>query len=156
LIRPASRGFVSLRSNNALDAPLIQPNYLQSAKDLDLMVNGTRLALELLATKAFEEFCGDHYHYAPNNKVSPDSTDTELAEFIRSHCETIYHPVGTCKMGADQMAVVDAELKVRGTENLRVADASVFPEAIGGNPNAVVIMIAEKAADLIKNARNNQ
>lgn len=155
LIRPTSRGFIGLRSNNALDAPLIQPNYLQSAKDLNLMVKGTRLALELLAAKAFAEFCGDAYHYDSNNKVSLDSTDAQLAEFIRQNCETIYHPVGTCKMGADETAVVDAELKVHGTKNLRVVDASIFPEAIGGNPNAVVIMVAEKAADLIKNARNN-
>ncbi len=156
LIRPESRGFVGLRSNDALDAPLIQPNYLESAADLEIFVKGTRLALELLGTKAFEDFCGDFYHYDQKNQVSLKSSDTELAEFIRNNCETIYHPVGTCKMGADEMAVVDSKLKVRGTENLRVADASVFPEAIGGNPNAVVIMVAEKAADLIKNARNHQ
>lgn len=156
LIRPTSRGFVGLRSNNALDAPLIQPNYLQSGKDLDLLVKGTRLALELVAAKAFAEFCGGIYDYDKTNKISLKSSDSEVAEFIRHNCETIYHPFGTCKMGADDLSVVDAKLKVHGTENLRVVDASVFPAAIGGNPNASVIMIAEKAADLIKNARNHQ
>jgi choline dehydrogenase len=156
LIRPTSRGSVALRSGDALDAPIIQPNYLQTANDLDLLVKGTRLALELIAAKVFAEFCGDVYHYDRTNKISRSASDAEIAAFVRQNCETIYHPVGTCKMGADEMAVVDSKLKVRGTENLRVVDASVFPAAIGGNPNASVIMIAEKAADSIKNARNHQ
>ncbi len=156
LIRPKSRGFVGLHSNDPFAAPLIQPNYLENSADVDLITEGVRLGFKLAATQAFAPFCGEFYHYDSANRINTDSTDSEIGAFIRNNCETIYHPVGTCKMGADEMAVVDAELKVHGTENLRVVDASVFPEAIGGNPNATVIMIAEKAADLIKNARNNQ
>jgi choline dehydrogenase len=156
LIRAKSRGFVGLRSDDPFAAPLIQPNYLENAADLNLIVEGVRLGFELAATQAFAPFCGEVYQYDRSNQISADSTDAEIASFIRNNCETLYHPVGTCKMGADDLAVVDAKLKVHGTENLRVVDASVFPEAIGGNPNATVIMIAEKASDLIKNARNNQ
>lgn len=156
LIRAKSRGFVGLRSNDPLAAPLIQPNYLENSDDLDLIVEGVRLGLRLAATKAFAPFCGEVYQYDAANPITTDSTKSEIESFIRNNCETIYHPVGTCKMGTDETAVVDAQLKVHGTENLRVADASVFPEAIGGNPNAAIIMIAEKAADLIKNARNHQ
>lgn len=156
LIRPKSRGFVGLRSNDPLAAPLIQPNYLENSDDLDLITEGVRLGFELAATRAFAPFCGEVYQYDPAHPISADSTDQQIADFIRNNCETIYHPVGTCKMGADESAVVDTKLKVYGTKNLRVVDASVFPEAVGGNPNAAIIMIAEKAADLIKNARNNQ
>ncbi len=156
LIRPKSRGFVGLRSNNPLDAPLIQPRYFENSDDLQLLVEGVRLAFRLAHSKAFSAFCGEFYRFEGTKKISPDSTDAEIAEYIRRTVETLYHPVGTCKMGADEMAVVDAKLKVHGTENLRVVDASVFPEAIGGNPNAAIIMIAEKTADIIKNARNIQ
>ncbi len=155
LIRPKSRGFVKLRSNDAFAAPIIQPHYLENTADLDLIAEGVRLAFELAETKAFAPFRGEIYHHDTVNKVNRNSTKPQLAEFVRNNCETLYHPVGTCKMGADDMAVVDSDLKVHGTDNLRVVDASIFPEAIGGNPNAAVIMIAEKAADLIKNARNN-
>ena len=155
LIRPQSRGFVGLRSNDAFHAPVIQPNYLEDTADLDLIAEGVRLAFELTETKTFAPFCGEIYHHDMAQKVNRNSSKEEIAAFVRNNCETLYHPVGTCRMGADEMAVVDAELRVHGTDNLRVVDASVFPEAIGGNPNAAVIMIAEKAADLIKNARNN-
>jgi choline dehydrogenase len=156
LIRPKSRGFVGLRSDDPFAAPLIQPNYLENSDDLDLIVEGVRLGFKLAAARAFAPFCGEFYQYDSANPITAESSDSEIESFIRNNCETIYHPVGTCKMGADETAVVDARLKVHGTENLRVADASVMPEAIGGNPNAAIIMIAEKAADLIKNARNNQ
>ncbi len=155
LIRPKSRGFVGLRSNDAFDAPVIQPNYLEDPADVNLIVEGVRLAFELADTKAFAPYRGEIYHQDSAYQVARSSTVKEIADFIRNNCETLYHPVGTCKMGSDELAVVDAELKVHGTENLRVVDASVFPEAIGGNPNAAVIMIAEKAADLIKYARTN-
>lgn len=154
LIRPQSRGFVKLRSNDAFSAPVIQPHYLENDADLQILIEGVRLAFDIAQTKAFDDFRGEIYQYDKSNRIFPNSTESEIAEFIRHNCETLYHPVGTCKMGSDAMAVVDADLKVRGTENLRVVDASIFPEAIGGNPNAAVIMIAEKAADLIKNAQN--
>ena len=150
LIRPQSRGFVALRSRDPLAAPLIQPNYLESDDDLRLFIDGVRLAFRLAATRAFAPFCGELYRYDAKNAIRPDSSDEEIADFVRDNCETLYHPVGTCRMGTEAAAVVDPELKVYGTENLRVVDASVFPEAIGGNPNATVIMIAEKAADFIK------
>jgi len=156
LIRPRSRGFVGLRSNDAFQAPIIQPNYLEDTADLDLIAKGVRLAFELAETKAFAPFRGEIHHHDTVNKIDRDSSKEQIAAFVRNNCETLYHPVGTCRMGADEMAVVDAELKVNGTDNLRVVDASVFPEAIGGNPNAAVIMVAEKAADLIKHARTNQ
>jgi choline dehydrogenase len=152
LIRPKSRGFVGLRSADPLSAPLIQPNYFENGDDLNLMVDGIRLAFELAETKAFAPFRGDIFQYDPENKITAASSDAEIAGFVRNKCETLYHPVGTCKMGADEMAVVDRNLKVYGTANLRVVDASVMPEAVGGNPNAAIIMIAEKAADLIKSA----
>ena len=151
LIRPKSRGFVALRSNDPFAAPLIQPNHFENTDDLDLFVEGVRLAFRLAATRAFAPFCGEIYQYDAANPIDAGSTADQIAEFIRNNCETLYHPVGTCRMGTDAgAAVVDPELKVYGTENLRVVDASVFPEAIGGNPNATIIMIAEKAADLIK------
>jgi choline dehydrogenase len=150
LIRPKSRGCIALRSNDPLAAPVIQPNYLENTDDLDLLVEGVRLGLKLAKTRAFSNFCGEIYQYDSANHITFDSTDEQIAAFVRNNCETLYHPVGTCRMGNDETSVVDSELKVRGTDNLRVVDASVFPAAIGGNPNAAVIMIAEKAADLIK------
>lgn len=151
LIRPKSCGFVELRSANPNEAPLIQPNYFEKAEDLELMVKGFRLSFDLINTNAFDEFRGEVYSDDKIGTISRDSSDAELADYIRHNAETLYHPVGTCKMGSDDLSVVDAKLKVHGTENLRVIDASVFPTAIGGNPNAAVIMIAEKASDLIKN-----
>lgn len=156
LIRPKSSGFVGLRSANPTDAPIIQPNFFENSKDLDLMVKGYRLCFDLIYTKAFDEFRSEIYCDDKIGSIARDSSNSEIADYIRRNAETLYHPVGTCKMGSDDLAVVDANLKVHGTENLRVVDASVFPTAIGGNPNAAVIMIAEKAADLIKNGRNYQ
>ena len=95
---------------------------------------------------AFDEFRGKEIN--PGDHIQ---TDQEIEEFIRSHGETIYHPVGTCKMGNDEFSVVDDKLRVRGVENLRVVDASVMPTLIGGNTNAPTIMIAEKGADMILN-----
>ena len=152
LIRPKSCGFVELRSTDPIDPPVIQPNYFEKAEDLDLFVKGFRLAFDLANTKAFDEFRGEVYCDDKIGSISPDSSDAEIADYIRHNAETLYHPVGTCKMGNDDSSVVDAKLKVHETENLRVIDASVFPTAIGGNPNAAVIMIAEKAANLIKNS----
>lgn len=148
LIRPASRGHITLRSNDPFEAPSIQPRYLESETDVQVLVNGVSLACELAQTRAFSAYRGqavcDGLQLCANN---------EIADYIRNTVETLYHPAGTCKMGNDAMAVVDARLRVHGVQNLRVVDASVMPEIIGGNLNAAVIMIAEKAADLIKTER---
>jgi choline dehydrogenase len=145
LIRPESRGHLRLRSNDPFDAPLIQPNYLASEADLELLVEGVRIARETARTRAMSEFAGEEVW--PGKEVK---TKDEIEDFIRRTTETIYHPAGTCKMGSDSMSVVDSRLRVRGVEGLRVVDASVMPTIIGGHTNAPTIMIAEKAADMIK------
>ena len=143
-LRPESRGEVLLGSNNPLDEPVIKANYLSEPADLAALVAGVKVARKIFETKHFRPLLGEEY------EASRDAqTDDEIEAFIRQHAETIYHPVGTCKMGHDDMAVVDARLRVRGTESLRVVDASVMPTLIGGNTNAPTIMIAEKASDMI-------
>ncbi len=145
LIRPESRGSITLRSSNALEPPTIQPHYLSSEADLRLLIEGIRLGRRIGQAKAFDAFRGAEVYPGPEAQ-----SDAAIAEYIRSIAETLYHPVGTCKMGSDPMAVVDARLRVRGVEGLRVVDASVMPAIVGGNTNAPTIMVAEKAADLIK------
>jgi choline dehydrogenase len=144
LVLPASRGFVALRSPDPLAPPLIQPNYLSDARDLAVLVAGVRLGRRLAATRAFAPFVGEAIQPAPALE-----RDDELDEYVRAHCNTIYHPVGTCKMGSDPLAVVDAELRVRGVEGLRVADASIMPTIVNGNTNAAAMVIGEKLATLL-------
>lgn len=143
LLLPESVGYLRLRDKNPESAPVIQPNFLSAEADLMHLIKAGRKALEVMQDKAF-----DPYRKA---MVSPpdSSTDDAWAAHIRQSLETIYHPVGTCKMGQDEMAVVDANLKVHQIEGLRVADASIMPRIVSGNTNAPVIMIGEKAADLI-------
>lgn len=143
-LRPESRGFVSLNSANPLAAPLIQPNFLSAENDINVMVDAIKIARKIFASPAFKSVIGAEY--APGEGVS---SDAEIANYIRRAGETIYHPVGTCKMGVDEMAVVDPQLRVNGLQNLRVVDASIMPNLVGGNTNAATIMIAEKTADLI-------
>jgi choline dehydrogenase len=147
-LRPRSRGRISLASNRAGDKPRIEANYLGDAEgfDLKMTVECARVSREILAQKAF-----DPYRGAPIFPARRDLSDAELAEFVRAKAETVYHPIGTCRMGSDDASVVDPELRVRGVEGLRVIDASVMPTLIGGNTNAPTIMIAERAADLIRN-----
>jgi choline dehydrogenase len=144
-LRPQSRGSIALRSANALDPPAIQPNYLSSDVDLRVFISGIRLCRRLAHAKAFDACRGAEL--CPGASVESDAA---IAEYLRAGLETLYHPVGTCKMGADPMAVVDARLCVRGLEALRVVDASVMPTITSGNTNAPTVMIAEKAADLIR------
>jgi choline dehydrogenase len=144
-IRPRSRGRISLRSSNPLDSPLIEPSYFSDQRDLDVMLAGVRLARTIASAAAFRKYRG------PEMLPGPDAKDDEsLRRHIEKYAATLYHPVGTCKMGNDSMAVVDSELRVRDLEGLRVVDASVMPMITGGNTNAPTIMIAEKGADLIR------
>ena len=144
VLRPESRGYIALKSLDPNVQPLIQPNYLSVQKDLDVMVKGVKMSREVINQKAFDQYRGAELH--PGLDVQ---SDKEIEEFVRANAETIYHPVGTCKMGSDEFAVVDDRLRVRGVENLRVVDASVMPTLIGGNTNAPTIMIADKISDHI-------
>ena len=148
-LRPRSRGRVALASSRAADKPIIDPNYLGDPEgfDMKMMVECAKLSLELLSQKAF-----DPYRGAPIFPKATPRSEADFIEFVRNRAETVYHPVGTCRMGSDDAAVVDPLLRVRGVDGLRVVDASVMPELPGGNTNAPTIMIAERAADLIRAA----
>jgi len=143
-IRPESRGTIALQSADFSAPPLIDPNYLHLEEDQKIQVAGGRKALEVLEAEAFESI--RIKNHIPKQR---DSDEAWLAH-IRETAECIYHPVGTCKMGVDEMAVVDPQLRVKGFYNLRVIDASVMPIISSGNTNAPTMMIAEKGADLIK------
>lgn len=147
LLRPGSRGAIRLRSANPAHAALIDPNFLSDPADMPLMVKAVRSARRVLAMPAFDPFRGAELF--PGAQVQ---TDGQIEQFVRAKAESIYHPVGTCKMGHDPLAVVDDSLRVHGVDGLRVADVSVMPFIIGGNTNAPAIMIAEKASDLITGA----
>ncbi len=143
-LRPKSRGYLALKSADPRDPPLIQPNYLSHPDDLETLLAGVKTCRKILAAPAFGGYRGEELF--PGAAVQ---SDDELREFIRRRAETIYHPVGTCKMGHDPLAVVDDRLRVHGVRGLRVVDASIMPTLIGGNTNAPVMVIGEKAADLM-------
>ena len=146
-LRPRSRGEVTLASADPRADARIQANYLGDPDgfDMKMMVECAKLSRELFAQKAF-----DAYRGAPIHPARTNLSDAELMDFIRAKAETVYHPIGTCRMGSDDGAVVDTQLRVQGLQGLRVVDASVMPRLIGGNTNAPTIMIAERASDLIR------
>lgn len=142
LLKPKSVGYVSLNSNHAKEAPIIQPNFLSQEADLQTLIDGAKKALEIFSQDSFSPYL--------KSLVCPlDQSNEGIAAHIRERVETIYHPVGTCKMGNDADSVVNWKLQVKGIEGLRVADASIMPRIVAGNTNAAVIMIGEKAADMI-------
>lgn len=147
LLLPHNRGYIKLRSPDPLESPLIQPNYLSDEADVAVLVEGVKLARKLAQSRAFAPLIGEAIQPGPEIQ-----SDTEICEYIRAHADTIYHPVGTCKMGVDKMSVVNPQLQVHGIHGLWVADASIMPTIVNGNTNAPTIMIGEKAADMIKAA----
>jgi choline dehydrogenase len=144
--RPLSRGEVTLASADPLDRPMINFNYLSASDDVRCAVAGVRWNLRILYAKPFDDIRG--VEVAPGAKLR---SDADIESFIRRTASTTWHPAGTCKMGIDETAVVDPHLRVHGIEGLRVVDASIMPTIVSGNTNAPTIMIAEKAADLIRN-----
>lgn len=149
-LRPKSRGYIGLKSNDPFADPLIQPNYLSHDDDLAELLAGYKLGRRIMNTSLMKQAAGG-IEVDPGPKTT---SDAQLIEYIRNNAETIYHPVGTCKMGQDDQAVVDDRLRVHGIANLRVADASIMPRLIGGNTNAPAMVIGEKAARMILADRN--
>lgn len=144
-LHPKSRGRITLRDANPQSKPLIDANYLADDTDMDAMVIGFKKSREILSQAAFKPHFLSEYQPGENIK-----TDNDIKQYIREHAETIYHPVGTCKMGTDDMSVVDPNtLKVYGLENIRIIDASIMPTLISGNTNAPTTMIAEKGAEMV-------
>lgn len=147
VLRPKSTGTVSITSANPFAAPEIDYNFFAEPDDCKVMVDGIHQARRILSAKAFDEYRGEEIHPG-----SDCQSDEQIIEKVKEKVGLVYHPVGTCKMGIDRMAVVDPQLRVHGLEGLRVVDASIMPRLISGNTNAPTIAIAEKAADLILEA----
>ena len=145
VLRPYSRGEVFLQSADPMAAPGIDPRFLSDPRDLQTLIKGARMTREILEVPAIKKYATRELFGIHDNM-----TDAEWEQNIRNRADTVYHPVGTCKMGTDDMAVVDPQLKVHGLEGLRVADASIMPLLVSGNTNAPAIMIGEKCADMIK------
>jgi choline dehydrogenase len=144
LLNPSSRGYVALVSPDPTAKPLIVHNYFAEPADMRSQVDGARIAMDIVATEPFAGCVGEPFMAPASN------SDQDITAHTRAHGQTAYHPVGTCKMGDDDLAVVDPELRVRGVEGLRVVDASIMPTIPRGNTNAPTIAIAEKGADLIR------
>ena len=143
--RPRSRGTVTLRDANPHTPPVIDPNYWGEAYDREMSLRGFKLAREIMAQEAFRPFILCERYPGPDVK-----SDADISAYAHRTAKTDYHPVGTCKMGADEMAVVDPALRVRGLDGLRVIDSSVMPRLPSGNTNAPTIMVAEKGADHVR------
>lgn len=143
-LRPESRGEIHIRSHDPLDEPAIQPNYLSADTDQRAAVSGLRFSRRLAGAEPLRDYIGDEYR--PGQRIE---SDAELLQFAHEYGATIFHPVGSCRMGSDTQAVVDSQLRVHGLSGIRVADASIMPNIVSGNTNAPSIMIAEKAAAMI-------
>jgi choline dehydrogenase-like flavoprotein len=146
--RPRSRGSVTLRSNRLEDAPLIDPNSFAEPYDLERHIDGIKVTQEIGHSKSFAKYVEREHFPGKDCKTKQDYIDV-----ARSHARSSYHPVGTCKLGTDAMAVVDLELRVHGIDALRVCDSSIMPQVVSSNTNAPTIAIAEKAADMIRGNR---
>jgi choline dehydrogenase-like flavoprotein len=145
LLRPDSRGSVRLANSDAMAAPLIDPNFLGERSDALRLVRGFKITRNILGQSALAAGGGRELPASASAR-----TDSEIEQFVRDHADTIYHPVGSCRMGNGAGDVVDAQLRVRGIERLRVVDGSIMPRLVSGNTNAPIIMIAEKAVDMIR------
>ena len=148
VLRPQSRGSVTLAGPDPFAAPRIDPNFFDHPDDMQRMVRGFRLMRDIANQPALARLGGKELARSANA-----TTDAEIEQFIRAYGDTIYHPVGTCRMGSGALDVVGADLRIHGLEGIRVVDASMMPRIVGGNTNAPVIMVAEKASDMIKAAR---
>lgn len=146
VVRPMSRGDIRLASADPLQPPLVDPNYLAAKADLDRLVQGVELARDIFSTKAFAPWASNEVMPGPDVK-----TDEEIRAFVRQKADTYHHQAGSCRMGLDELAVVDPQLRVYGTEGLRVCDASVMPTVPSGNCHTAIVMIAERLADMLKN-----
>ena len=144
LLRPHSRGSLTLQGNSMDKPPLIDIGFLKDPRDLDALVDGFKLTRKIMHAPAMAKWI------LKDKFTEGVQTDAEIREVLRNRVDTVYHPTGTCKMGTDEMSVVDPQLRVHGLTGLRIVDASVMPSLIGGNTNAPVMMMAEKAVDMIR------
>ena len=149
LLNPKSRGTIKI-SGPSMDDPLrIDPNFYDDEDDLEQMLKGFKLTQKLMQADAFKPIIKEDLFTADIR------TDEDIRQLLRNRSDTVYHPVGSCKMGVDDMAVVDPQLRVYGIQHLRVVDASIMPTVVNGNTNAPVMMLAEKAVDLIRQDQAN-
>ena len=144
LLRPKSHGEVTLASADPFADPLIDPKFLSHPDDVKDMVDGYKIMMKVLGSEPFSQYISEH-----TQRPIDINDDADIEQAMREGADTVYHPVGTCKMGHDDMSVVDSRLKVHKVNGLRVVDASIMPTIVGGNTNAPTIMIGEKASDMI-------